>query len=47
MNLDLNNARRADREQVIATYEVPFQLEFGVCFTILLGFAGYLLSVTL
>jgi hypothetical protein len=47
MILDLNNARRADRKQVIATYAVPFQLEFGVCFAILLSFAAYLLSVAL
>lgn len=40
-------ARLANREHVIATYPVPFQLEFAVCLTVLLGFAAYLLSVTL
>jgi len=47
MNLDLNNARRANRDQVISTYPVPFQVEFAVCFGIVLAFSAYLLSVTL
>lgn len=48
MNLDLPNARRlAHREQVIATYPVPFKLEAAVCFSILLAFSAYLLSVAL
>jgi hypothetical protein len=48
MNLDLTNARRlADREEVMRSYPVPFQLEFAVCLGVLLGFAAYLLSVTL
>lgn len=48
MNLDLPNARRlAHREEVMRSYPPAFRLEAAVCFSILLSFAAYLLSVAL
>lgn len=47
MNRTLTAAQLAHRAQVIATYPPAFRLEAAVCFSILLSFAAYLLSVAL
>ena len=47
MNLDLPNANRLTREQVMRSYKPAFQLEMLVCLAPCLGFALYLLTIAI